>query len=447
VRWLRTLPAAGDPPALALAPVYRVFGWRNIAYGVARWSPAILAVLFLMPFAARWGRPASGDASLRPVTHAAGAEIVTPDGRPAGRARLLARSAVLALPVAAVAGAYYSGAHTLLLDVATGAALVSVAALGWAVWRPDRGPVERASGTVLVPGDVTVDLRAGLQWTARPLRWPALRAAVGQPLWPMTWAQVEPLARAHLAKATNGPPVSMALFLPFLVIAGFTLYLLEGRPDDRVSRIDEQRNLEAAVQRGQPDARAEMARRLLAGQGTARDPARAAELLAGLANEGDNEAARQLAMMYARGAPLAQDGARAVELLQTAASRGDGRAATTLGRLYEQGTGLPASAQQAAAWYGQAAAAGDPEGMVELARCLRRGIGTRHDPQLAFRWLVEAATRHRSVRAGAEVAQAYARGIGTEKDTGKALAWYEWAADRGSPVARRGLAVLYLTGP
>ena len=85
-------------------------------------------------------------------------DIVTRDGRPAGRARILLRNLVTWSPIAApvvmdlVVEAVAPANAALALDTTTvGIALLLVGGIVISIWSPDRGPGDRVAGTWLVP--------------------------------------------------------------------------------------------------------------------------------------------------------------------------------------------------------------------------------------------------------------------------------------------------------
>ena len=86
-------------------------------------------------------------------------DIVTKDGKPAGRARILLRNLVIWSPITAplimylaVEAAPSPAAAAIAIDAAAVAIAIVVAAGMWmSVWSPERGPADRVAGTYLVP--------------------------------------------------------------------------------------------------------------------------------------------------------------------------------------------------------------------------------------------------------------------------------------------------------
>ncbi|PWJ15789.1 tetratricopeptide repeat protein [Jannaschia seohaensis] len=193
-----------------------------------------------------------------------------------------------------------------------------------------------------------------------------------------------------------------------------------------------------AADAGSEPAATTLARILLTGPsaGVARDPARAAAILAPVAEAGGTEAAYYLGLLYLGGTGVEADRARALELLTGAAEGGYAPAALELGRIFSEGPDAdPAEAER---WLRRAADAGLPEAQTRLGLALIEGT-----PEEGMRWLRRAAD------AGGVVAQ---RELGTRLLMGRedtppnpteAIRWLTSAAEAGDRSAMQNLALAY----
>jgi uncharacterized protein len=208
-----------------------------------------------------------------------------------------------------------------------------------------------------------------------------------------------------------------------------------------------------------PEAHTLIGRIYAEGDGTARNPALAAEWYARGAELGDAQAMFAYGMLLAEGLGVAKNRLAAGEMLEAAAVRrhplanynlaqlfltGDGKpenpyrgflhmrfaaesgvvaAQFDLGRLYAMGLGVDANAFEAAKWLGKAAVAGHAQAELEFGVLLFEGRGVAPDPERGARML-KAAAEQGVVVAQNRLARCYAYGQGVQTNLVTAATWH-----------------------
>jgi TPR repeat protein len=81
---------------------------------------------------------------------------------------------------------------------------------------------------------------------------------------------------------------------------------------------------------------------------------KAVSILKPLAKKGDKQAQYQLAVMYSNGQGTAEDPAKAAQWMMKSARQGYKRAQYSMGVLYEEGTGVKKDRKKAIYWYSAA---------------------------------------------------------------------------------------------
>lgn len=239
--------------------------------------------------------------------------------------------------------------------------------------------------------------------------------------------------------------------------------------------------IEAAAHQGDPEAQAELARRLLTespnartnrralillrksaaqrspaglhllallnlrGQGMKKDPTEGVRLLEEAAYLGSAAAQTDLAKALALGIGTAKDEGKALYWLRLAAAQGDNASALSAGRMYRDGLGTLQNEREAQKWLEQAARAGIPAAQFELAELLRRRDISLRDIPGARRWMREAAFSG-IVEAQLRIGIASWSGAGGAVDQREAVRWLCRAAEGGSIKAASMLAGFLMTG-
>ncbi len=149
--------------------------------------------------------------------------------------------------------------------------------------------------------------------------------------------------------------------------------------------------VEAAAACGIAEAQLRLGRMLLAGEGLARDPARAFAMFCDAAGQGRADGENMLGRCYENGWGVDADFVRAAVWYRRAADQGLDWAQYNLGHLLLDGNGVPRNRDEAFFWYGLAADQGHARAMNLVARCFEEGWGVARDPGSARTWYRRSA--------------------------------------------------------
>lgn len=174
-------------------------------------------------------------------------------------------------------------------------------------------------------------------------------------------------------------------------------------------------------------AQAELAFRLMAGNGIARDPSTGAALIRQLADAGDAGAQVTLATLYLSGNGVEKNPATAVQWYEKAAALNSAEAEANLAYVFGRGALVPADPARAFDLAQKAATQGNAEGENALGLAFAEGWGTAKDDLAALRWYRKAADHHHT-RAQQAIGQAYLDGKGVSVNRILAFAWFSVAA-------------------
>ncbi len=224
------------------------------------------------------------------------------------------------------------------------------------------------------------------------------------------------------------------------------------RPLSAAEALERREAVERAAEAGDPEARVELARRLLSEATHWTHSRRARRLLDRVL---DNPAARTskvraralylkgLTLLRGQGVPRdLEAGARAVE---EAAWAGVTEAEVDAARLACLGLGRTVSLEDALYWWRLAAATGNLEAQRETGRAYRDGLGTAVDFAQAARWLGLAAEKGDSA-AQYESALLQLRRDNPDRDPAAARRWMKEAALSGNVDAQYRLGLFYWSG-
>lgn len=225
---------------------------------------------------------------------------------------------------------------------------------------------------------------------------------------------------------------------------GRILYEGRGGPRDMPAAIDW---LTRAVEQDHLQATTLLARIYLTGEnlGLERDPARAAQLLAGAAARGDKEAQYYLGLLVSAGDGVPKDETAAVNWLLAAAEQEHVEAQYALSRAYSKGAGVPENPQKTLKWLTRAAENGHTDAQFYLANAYNTGRGAPKLPGEALNWYRQAAEGGH-ILAARILGTKYMQGDGVAQNAPEALRWLEPAAEAGEPGAMSNLGYLYATG-
>jgi hypothetical protein len=149
--------------------------------------------------------------------------------------------------------------------------------------------------------------------------------------------------------------------------------------------------VEAAASLGIAEAQVRLGRMLLEGEGTARDPARAARLFADAAAQDNADGHNMLGRCHENGWGVAADLAPAARHYRIAAEKGLDWGQYNLAHLLLSGAGVPQDRAGALHWYSCAAAQGHPRAMSLVGRCHEEGWATPKNLKVARLWYRRSA--------------------------------------------------------
>lgn len=205
--------------------------------------------------------------------------------------------------------------------------------------------------------------------------------------------------------------------------------------------------LKAAAESGDAAAQYQLARAYLRGEGVAKEPQKAFELMKAAADQGNAEAIGGLGYFYSVGVAVPKDETQAVEWFRKGAEKGSAKAQLNLGNVLLKrksgaATDPETSRQEALQWIKKAADQGLPEAGLAYGRFLYFGDhGLTQDYENAARYLKIAA------EAGIADAQnmlGFMSNIGWGGPVDKAVAeqWFRKAALQGNLKAQANLGVI-----
>lgn len=202
--------------------------------------------------------------------------------------------------------------------------------------------------------------------------------------------------------------------------------------------------LQAAAERGDTKAQYELARALLRGEGVAKDPAKAFELMKAAADQGFADALGGVGYFYNVGQVVTKDQKQAVEWFRKGAEKGSARSQFNLGTVLLDTRGGDAeestpSRQEGLQWILKSAEQGFPEAAWTYGRALFQGrFGLAKEPQKALPFM-ELAAGQGLPAAQNMLGSMYETGMGCETDLVKATNWYQKAALQGHLKAQANL--------
>lgn len=155
------------------------------------------------------------------------------------------------------------------------------------------------------------------------------------------------------------------------------------------------------------------------------------------ADGGEAGAMEELARRLLQGDGVAKDVQAGAGWMLRAAERGSAQAAFNVGVMYERGFVVDRDSSRAVEWYGKAADGGVATAQHNLALLLRDGKGAPRDPAKAAD-LLRAAARQVMPASMYALGDMYERGEIGQKDLAMALAWFAMAAEVERQAAPNG---------
>lgn len=215
-----------------------------------------------------------------------------------------------------------------------------------------------------------------------------------------------------------------------------------GRPQEAVAA------LEKAASAGQPDALVELALLSLSGSAGRRDPD-AAEAYLARADElgGASPQARISIASALLDVGRTEATQKGIATLEDLAGTGSGPAAAALAFAYRDGRGVARDTARAEDLAIEAARLGVTDALIEMASAYEKQTGDKAAQRRAFELYSKAAEYEPgSARAMGALARAYRYGRGTEQDLPRSVEFFRKAADAGSASALIALATAYTEG-
>lgn len=161
-----------------------------------------------------------------------------------------------------------------------------------------------------------------------------------------------------------------------------------------------------------------------------RDYARALELLAPLAEQGNGVAQLKLGIIFSRGKVNSPDHVAALRWFTTAAEQGQAEAQFELGLIYRDGLGTRVDGKAAVYWFERAAEKGTPHAINALGELYLGHQDVSQDFAVARRWFLRGAQVGNSASMY-NLGVLYALGQGVVQDDIEAFKWLKLAADTG----------------
>lgn len=182
------------------------------------------------------------------------------------------------------------------------------------------------------------------------------------------------------------------------------------------------------------------------GLGGNRDYDRAFSLFRKSADRGNLNARNNIAFMYMYGHGVEADYAKAREHFKWAASQGNAQAQLGLGTMYRHGWGIQRSYREALEWYYRSAAHGNADAMNNIGYMYYNGMGTSTNAGTAHYWFRKSASL------GNAAAQ-YNMGVlyccgkgGVSRNLEEASSWLLKAASQGNVPAQYNLGRMFYWG-
>ncbi len=193
------------------------------------------------------------------------------------------------------------------------------------------------------------------------------------------------------------------------------------------------------------DADVERAVRLMDGDGVARDPVRAVELVRPHAEAGHAEAQFVLGLAYGSGQGIAKDRTVAVAWYRRAAAQNQAHAQFLLGLALLRGDGTAKDLSEAAGWFEKSAQSGNAGAQYQLAIAYARGQGVAQDIAASTQWFERAAEQGHA-EAQYMAGEAYQIGRGVPKNRAWATRWFAKAALQGVANGQYMTGLAYAAG-
>ncbi len=144
--------------------------------------------------------------------------------------------------------------------------------------------------------------------------------------------------------------------------------------------------MQVLADKGQVNAKLEMAVRYATGNGVEKDEQKALTIAKEMSPH-NAQATYLVGASYATGMGVQKDDAEAMRWFERAARKSNANAQDALGMMYSGGRGgEPPNWDKAVPWFAKAAAQKQPEAMFMLGLAYQKGRGIKRDPEKAAKW-------------------------------------------------------------
>ena len=232
--------------------------------------------------------------------------------------------------------------------------------------------------------------------------------------------------------------VRKSISFSLLLACAIALWWAMGRAESPTSRAQ----LEAAAERGDPEAEFTLGKAYDSGKGVPRDPKKAFEYYRRAAEQGNAKAQNNLAALYATGSEgVEKNEAEARKWLRKAAEQGVPLAQDNLGLMLAR-----AGDKEAIKWFEKSAEQGLLSAQLHLANLFYNGgNGVERDYAQAARWMRQAAEQ-KSTWAQNILGVMYLNGFGVPRDPAEAMDWFRRGAEQGDAKAQSNLGQMLCSG-
>ncbi len=226
-------------------------------------------------------------------------------------------------------------------------------------------------------------------------------------------------------------------------INGETIKLIERKSSYQKLTI---KDLQESVEKKDPDATYELARRYLKGEGVIQDISKALSLLDSAVDLGSTEALNDMASFYQVGNfGYKKNMNKAFGLFKQAAERGDSLAQYNTATCYFNGYGTDIDYKESLYWSNTAAEQKDPGALQLLGKHYLQGAGVSQNTKKAISLFEEAIALGDST-AYAELGHLYAEGKLVKQNLDKAISLFNKGVAAGEPNSIGQLGYLYSKG-
>lgn len=162
--------------------------------------------------------------------------------------------------------------------------------------------------------------------------------------------------------------------------------------------------------------------------------------------QGDADARFELGRIYLKGDGVTKNATRALELMRSAADQGHPEAMGAVGFFYANGMGVPKDMAKAVEWFRKGAEGGGAKAQLNLGNLLVSGNGVEKDEAEGRKWIKAAAEQNLTDALWAEGCIHYFGKYGVQVDFAAAYPCLLKSAEQGHPEAQNLVGVMLENG-